>query len=108
MRVIDLINKVANGEEVPEKIRYNEKLYSFVKGVDYQNECGGFLIGGSVCICPEDLNSEVKIIEESQKQKIPEKIDKKHFLNNKSFDQVDIDLNFIIDKINEILDYLEK
>lgn len=52
-----------------------------------------------------DLNDEVEILEEGKK--IPEKLDKRDFLDNETLDQVDADLDFIIDKINEIIDYLK-
>ena len=42
-----------------------------------------------------------------EEKKIPEKLDKRDFLDNKTLDQVDADLDFIIDKINEIIDYLK-
>ena len=29
MKVIDLLNKIAKGEEVPEKIKYNTKIYNW-------------------------------------------------------------------------------
>jgi len=69
MKVIDLLNKIASGEKVPKKIKYNETLYEYNEGIDYENEYGGFLMGNAVCICPEDLNEEVEIIEESQPTK---------------------------------------
>ena len=35
MRVIDLLNKIANGEEVPEKIKYRNKIFIY----DKDNQC---------------------------------------------------------------------
>ena len=34
IRVIDLLNKIANGEEVPEKIKYKNELYVFNKNTE--------------------------------------------------------------------------
>ena len=31
MKVIDLLNKIANGEEVPEKIKWEDTIYEFPK-----------------------------------------------------------------------------
>ena len=41
MKVIDLLNKIANGEEVPKKIRYDSDTYYYIEdnreGVCYIN-----------------------------------------------------------------------
>lgn len=34
IRVIDLLNKITNGEEVPEKIKYKNELYVFNKNTE--------------------------------------------------------------------------
>ena len=31
MKVIDLLNKIANGEEVPKKIKYDGSIYEYVR-----------------------------------------------------------------------------
>lgn len=54
------------------------------------------------------LCSEYTSFEIIEEHKIPEKLNKRDFLDNKSLEQVDSDLDFIIDKINEIIDYLEE
>ncbi len=116
MRVIDLLNKIANGEEVPKHVRY----YNMIENID-----------DIMYVCKENifckldtlqihLNSRVEIIEEPQKHKIPDKI----FLNQDygscyidpySYEQVPLKREklspeevSIINKINEILDYLEE
>ena len=38
--IIELLNKIANGEEIPEKIKYNGKLYVYDNGSDDYLECG--------------------------------------------------------------------
>jgi len=101
MKIIDLLNKIAKGEEVPEKIIYNNTLYSYKEGIDYENGFCNYLMSSSVCICPEDLNSEVEIIEEPKEHKIPEKINISKFpRHNNSLKKTAI-------KINEIIDYLK-
>ena len=43
MKVIDIMYKIANGEEVPKKIIYEDEIYSFRKDLnDYQNEYGTY------------------------------------------------------------------
>ena len=34
MKVIDLLNKIANGEEVPKKIRYNNVIFTYYENAD--------------------------------------------------------------------------
>lgn len=64
MKIIDLLNKIANGEEVPKKIAYTNKTYLFEGEIsNYVNEYSkyDFLIGEDITAM---LNDEVKIIEE--------------------------------------------
>ena len=38
MKIIDLLNKIANGEEIPKKIRYGDLIYNVSDvGEDYYN-----------------------------------------------------------------------
>ena len=113
IKIIDLLNKIANEEEVPEKINYNGTLYSYDEGIDYKNQYNGFLMGGRVCICPADLNDTVEIIK-PQEHKIPEKLES--YISCgwvgtcKDLKREDLfnDLEKIGSKINEIIGYLEE
>lgn len=110
MKVIDLLNKIANGEELPKKIKYNNKIYS-AKGnaienfVDYCSEEDEWCFNHYVRY--ENLNDEVEIIEEENK--IPEKLSVLQFS-----DLIDMSKEELIEtikeqrfKINEIIDYLK-
>lgn len=121
MKIIDLLNKIANGEEIPKEINYKGTLYSYNDDIDYENQYGGFLMDSAVCICPEDLNDEVEIIEEPQEykipqeHKIPEKIEmvgcsmKVNILDKETLLPTEnMQTEFLIKKINEILKYLEE
>ena len=93
MKVIDLLNKIANEEEVPKKIKFKAEVFEFENGM-YMTETNDYL---------EDytdytmLNNEVEIIEEDKK-----------------IEKLDIDLYCTeggirtAKKINEIIDYLEE
>ena len=60
MKIIDLLNKIANGEEVPKKIRIGLETYKFCNGCGvYEDECERDLV-----IRYNMLNDEVEIIEE--------------------------------------------
>ena len=77
IKIIDLLNKVANGEEVPQEIRYNNIIRYFDKNdQDYKNDERGIelylfhtvLASGSGELLKERLNDEVEIIEEDIKE----------------------------------------
>ena len=108
MKIIDLLNKIANGEVVPKKIKYNGEEFQFT-GYDsasknYNNELEDLfeVLDGSM------LNDEVEIIEEPQEHKIPKKLDYKYRNLYGRISQCKQSEIPIIDKINEILDYLEE
>ena len=110
MKVIDLLNKIANGEEVPKKIRYQadshkKDLYTYNEYTgDYEREIGLNLF---VYLFMKEritgfLNNEVEveIIEEDKKI---EKIDVNHLQQIKKWKRAKI----LGNKINEIIEYLE-
>ena len=107
IKVIDLLNKIANGEEVPEKIKYNGIIYKYcllnkqgLKYVDLNEKEDVFYkyLTGTV----NNLNDEVEIIEESEQeidiQDIVMMDLEKYGFDNK--DEFAIDLTF---KINELV-----
>lgn len=106
MKVIELLTKIANGEEAPKKIKYKDNIF-IAKGngingfVDYVCEEIDYCF--SHYIDWDNLNDEVEIIEEDKKiEKIPKK-DKNgdiYLYSNEALE--------IIDKLNEIIDYINK
>ena len=74
IKVIDLLNKIANGEEVPEKMLYKEKIFEFDKlekcyitsnfDNTVMNDLGIYLDDG---LKMNSLNDTVEIIEEQEK-----------------------------------------
>lgn len=103
IKIIDLLNRIANGEEVPKEIVFEDKKYKYNTGIDYENEYGDYLLSVEP-VCISFLNTKVEIIEEEKK--IPEKLTpfEAPFLKN---DEPDIRFRLIIDSINEICDYLK-
>lgn len=70
MKVIDLLNKIANGEEVPKKIKYGGNTY--YKDSDgninfYIEKDGTFNLFLEVINDTNDLNNEVEILDEEEK-----------------------------------------
>ena len=100
MKIIDLLNKIANGEEIPKRITYKGQTLDYEDGIDYKDYLNAYLFEHKCCITKEDLNEEVEIIEEEKK--IPEKLTTLYLANSNQTIQDDI-----LYKINEIIDYLE-
>ena len=123
MKIIDLLNKIANNEEVPEKIKWEDIIYAYS---DYDKDYLEFPFSdeeyrGLFCmkdsILTQFLNDEVEILEEEKK--IPEKLetykevdDEDYFANilkvSKNGEcEIDEATSVIVDKVNEIIDYLK-
>ena len=126
MKIIDLLNKIAN-EEIPNRILFNHYIW-FWTGDDYKTEIGGkeqFLITGmNYTWFTEFINDEVEILEETvedryremekvrnykpnpsylspkEEKKIPEKLDNTELYLTESQQHI------IVNKLNEIIDYL--
>ena len=68
MKIIDLLNKIANGEEVPKKIRYSSYIFKYtgdkrIQRLYVMENQENYLLRDFVA----QLNSEVEIIEEDKK-----------------------------------------
>lgn len=107
MKIVDLLVKIANKEEVPYKIKYNGNIYEFDEETQNYlrpvNLGMDFLIGEDiVCL----LNDEVEIIEESKKVEIPKHIPNAVIqdLNRTVYPG---DVKCIAHKVNEIINYLQ-
>lgn len=114
MKVIELLNKIANKEEVPEKIKFYSKYYIW-----YDNRYTG---NKGYCLEPlqsdgnsfleintlYDLNKEIEVIEENKKI---EKL-KLYYFSSDNLEMLIEMLNDLnkehINKINEIIDFINK
>ena len=117
MKIIDLLNKIANGEEVPEKIKVHNTEYHkciLKTGIDYKIYSDDFYyLSNDICKAGFSLNDEVEIIEEEKK--IPEKIeiykDEKdyYFIDNhcKKIYIIGDEINFMVEEFNQLIDYLK-
>lgn len=119
MKVIDLFNQGANGEEMPEKIKYNGEIYYLDDGNYSTCNKYGYLerLFQWEWSLFEHLNDEVEIIEEDKKIEKIETYDKDGniFIDDQCFKYVPIDKHCLtaneqvfVDKINEIIDFLEE
>lgn len=67
MKIIDLLNKIANGEEVPKKIKLDNYVFEFNKTYEqYHNKYETNLLEHISDYNYSGLNDEVEIIEEDK------------------------------------------
>lgn len=106
MKVIDLLVKIANNEEVPKKIKYNKKIYEYSqKDNRYHNVQGGLDLSSIFGDYNFNyLNDEIEIIEEKPKK--IEELKIKNIYKCDDYQQIYINFKETWNKINEILDYL--
>lgn len=107
MKIIDLLNKIANGVTYTKKAR----IRYFDRKNDYKDECilNEVAIGYRLYNQNIELNDEVEIIKEEKK--IPEKLIPTALKGIDNLDEkieiAHIDTISAIETINEILDYLK-
>lgn len=106
MKVIDLLNKIANGEEVPKKITIGKSSYDFEWNGNmylkrFRNKDGDYCDFAKPDYI-HNLNEEIYIIEDTPKEdKKIEKIDVSKFpKRNNSLKRTALKLNEIIDRLN--------
>lgn len=108
MKVIDLLNKIANNEEVPKEIKYYGVLCSFDnEDKDYYCEEYGNLVWYLVDTSSnmnEVLETDLEIIEEKPKK--IEELKIKNIYKCDDYQQIYINFKETWNKINEIIDYL--
>lgn len=111
MKIIDLLNKIANGE-VPKKIKYKNHIYDYYNGdyrefIDGNYDSNWLLANEIIDLC--NLCDEVEILgDEDEEKELPEKLE---FLRSIEYGEEILTVpsdKMVIDKINEIIDYLEK
>ena len=100
IKIIDLLNAIAEGKELPEKFMYKGHLYyrQKTKGICYR--CDELNEIFEECLVLEDLNDYVEIIEE------PKKIEKIEMCTSgiMGFDGVENITTELKNKINELID----
>ena len=116
MKVIDLLNKIANGEEVPKKIEFNTLTWRYCYDVNDYSDLECYLFRDymdEIDNNAEFLNEEVEILEEEKK--IPEKLDgftisvgRVDDSNIEEYIQTLFEQSYeVFNKINSIIDYLK-
>lgn len=111
IKIIDLFNKIYNQEDVPRKIILDNHIWEYLSEYnDYKNEDNDYLFGYYIANYDDVydfLSKELEIIEEDKK------IEK---LDNRNYDEINkiycgkkaLGEAEIVDKINEIIDVVNK
>lgn len=116
IKMIDLLNKIANGEEIPKKILLNGIVFEY-QGDDYlykdEDKKEHWLFSVSYTDkymwLENFLKAEIEIIEESkniEKIKMYQDEEGQYFLNNRNskiYIRCD-ETDFMVDKFNELID----
>ena len=118
IKIIDLLNKIANNEEVPKKIKYKDNVYYLGKNIvdlhTYQTEGSNTTRKLSLIIDNEylNLNDYVEIIEEPKKiEKIKSNGDEFYsdYIDTWiSKNKTDAYCEFLMNKINELIDVVNE
>ena len=118
IKIIDLLNKIANNEEVPKKIKYKDNVYYLGKNIvdlhTYQTKRSNTTRKLSLIIDNEylNLNDYVEIIEEPKKiEKIKSNGDEFYsdYIDTWiSKNKTDAYCEFLMNKINELIDVVNE
>lgn len=113
MKIIDLLNRIANGEELPEIIKVMGATYYLCRfdqsGCCYFSEKQGY--GGvKLSFDTSVMNDEIEILEEEKK--IPKKLKSLNNVGNvpnlvEFADKQQLNNHLLKDKLNELIDYLK-
>ena len=104
MKVIDLLNKIAKGEEIPSKVIWRGVEFKHIIEEDYEDyindiDCSLFRHDDDIYKVTNMLNDEVKIIEDNEDlELIPD--DELHIIRDYS---TNWNCRVLKDKINEII-----
>lgn len=118
MKVIDILNKIANGEEVPDKIKYRNKIFEYCDD-DYFNDYFGYMFDSGTFNVFKILDDKIEIIEKD-KPKTLNDIREMYGLpriEDKKIEKLELTTTdggentiymLLANKIDEIIDYLNK
>lgn len=108
MKIIDLLNKIANGEDVPRKIKYSKQIFELTENkVDwYCYDYAVNFLGNEIGLW--NLNDEIKILDKDYIKDTPTEVKKIEKVNRGCIAGEhlrNIDWH-ILDKLDEIIDRL--
>ena len=112
MKVIDLLNKIANGEEVPKKIKYEGIEYTHIDNYCYADK-NGRLLSYEIYAEQHRLNDEIEIIEDTPKENKKleklESLNTDYFMERKKYgtltnEEIVLDIQTLKNYINKLVD----
>lgn len=112
MKVIDLLNKMANCEDLPYKIKVDNMIFILENGFYFKedSECYEFTSGRMITGLV-GLNDHVEIIDDNKIHKLVLSTELEHLFEydeNKRFEYYNENFKNMINKINEIIEYLQE
>jgi hypothetical protein len=111
MKIIDLLNKIAKGEEVPQNIKYNDLIWFWCEGCqiyETNNEDGKCINLYSWFTTEGNLNDEVENLEEVEDKEYEniQELKNKRFTRNQK--QIAGKINQIIRNQQKIIERINK
>ena len=103
IKIIDLLNKIANGEEVPKKIKFENDIYIHIDNYCYHCEETNLILSDRIFAEYSKLNDYVEIIEEPKKIEKIEKPTQDEYLYSTGKELYENDMK-VYDKVNELID----
>lgn len=108
IKTIDLLFKIANNEDVPKKIKFEDKIWKYNSSVqDYMNEDNNEYLFANIFGMETEivLNREVEIIEEEKK--IEHCISFDEFISDNSYsgayeEYLTVKIDKLIDEVNKL------
>ena len=120
IKIIDLLNKIANGEEVPKKIKYDDEIFTLneiilensKKNIDYYLSGRSLLLFEDIINVHLHLNDEVEILDDEEDKDIPlipdDELHKADLRKINFEDEMDYNFKVLKEKINQIAEELNK
>ena len=112
MKIIDLLNKIANVEEVPKHIHIRDvDSYTWQEDIkEYWSDRDENNLLTDLDLSTTDLNEDIEILEEEKK--IPEKLKSLNNVGNSKDlvefeDKQQLNNHLLKDKLNEVIHYLQ-
>lgn len=102
IKIIDLFNKLANGEDTPNEFKY--RGLTFIKNnIGFYQDEDGFNLTANICHDYSNLNDEIELIEEPKEVELPKELKLKDFEGLSCYELHEVFNN----KMNEIISYLK-
>lgn len=104
IKIIDLLNKISNGEKIPKKIKYGKDTYIHIDNYCYYCEDTNLILSDRIFAEYSKLNDEIEIIEEDKKISF-EKIEE---LTCGTYDFETQTINLLIKNQKRLIDEINK